>query len=215
MDSLANMSMNSKTGLPAAPSADLRARRTRKWLQDALASLMKEKPFDDIQIKEITDRAQVSRQTFYLHFHSKEELLLSRVDVVFNEFHTAMTSEIARGNANRKSFSILLFKHWERHADTLQMVIRAGQPDIFLGRLKTHMHVILTELATRIRRPVADPRAKNLVEGFLAGGAYMLLTEWVAQDTPFTGEQMGLLFYELTSRCESSMTGEMSSPRCR
>src|SRR5258706_13940097 len=110
-------------------STDLRSRRTRKWLQEALLVLMKEKSFREIQIREIADRAQVSRPAFYLHFHSKEELLLSHVDVIFDEFHAEVTREIARGthgSVNRKQFSILLFQYWERYADTLRLVIEAG-----------------------------------------------------------------------------------------
>ena len=53
-------------------SKDLRSRRTRKWLQESLLVLMKEKNFRDIQVTEIADRAEVSRPAFYLHFHSKE-----------------------------------------------------------------------------------------------------------------------------------------------
>jgi len=78
-------------------SDDLRVRRTRKWLQDALIGLMKEKSFQDIQITELTARAQVSRPAFYLHFSSKEELLLSHVDVIFDEFHAAIS--IGSGSA--------------------------------------------------------------------------------------------------------------------
>src|SRR5260221_13721609 len=104
-------------------STDLRSRRTRKWLQEALLMLMKEKSFREIQITEIADRAQVSRPAFYLHFHSKEELLLSHVDAVFEEFHTELASEVAACNIDRKKFSIILFEYCERIAKTLQMVI--------------------------------------------------------------------------------------------
>src|SRR5260370_19685711 len=86
-------------------SKDLRVRRTRKWLQDALSALMKEKPFQDIQITEITERAQVSRPTYYLHFRSKEELLLSYVDTIFEEFHAATAAELARGKNDPRKFS--------------------------------------------------------------------------------------------------------------
>src|SRR5438876_2233762 len=102
------MSINPKTSTSSTnQSNDLRARRTRKWLQDALIGLMKEKAFEDIQITELTGRAQVSRPTFYLHFRSKEELLLSHVDVIFEEFHSEVSKEIARGNIDRKRFSIM------------------------------------------------------------------------------------------------------------
>lgn len=49
---------------------DLRQRKTRKLLVEALAHLMEEKPFPDI-----CARAMVHRTTFYAHFTDKQELL--------------------------------------------------------------------------------------------------------------------------------------------
>src|SRR5438093_4497560 len=156
------MSMNTRTATASTfPSNDLRARRTRKWLQDALIGLMKEKSFQDIQITELTGRAQVSRPTFYLHFRSKEELLLSHVDVIFNEFQAEVLREIARGNIDRKRFSIMLFQYWERYAETLRMVIQAENPDILLERLKEYARVIMKEVAAKTRKPAIDPRLEE------------------------------------------------------
>ena len=47
---------------------DLRIRRTRKMLQDAFMALMAEKPFAEITVQDITERAMVNRGTFYDHF---------------------------------------------------------------------------------------------------------------------------------------------------
>src|SRR6266498_4350094 len=184
-------------------STDLRSRRTRKWLQEALLMLMKEKSFREIQITEIADRAQVSRPAFYLHFHSKEELLLSHVDVIFDEFHAEISKEIARGNIDRKRFSLMLFQYWERYAETLRMVIQAENPDILLKRLKEYVGVIMKEIAAKTRRPAIDPRLQEFIVGYVAGGAYMLLTQWISNKMPFSAEQMGLLFYDLTDPCEN------------
>jgi AcrR family transcriptional regulator len=198
------MSTNSKTATPSSnQSNDLRARRTRKWLQDALIGLMKEKSFEDIQITELTERAQVSRPAFYLHFRSKEELLLSHVDVIFDEFHAEVSREIERGNIDRKWFSIMLFQYWERYAETLRLVIQAENPDILLERLQEYVGVVIKELDAKTRKPAIDPRLQELIVGFVAGGAYMLLTQWIINKTPFSAEQMGLLFYDLTAPCEN------------
>src|SRR6266481_3778622 len=144
------MSISPRTALAASSqSQDLRARRTRKWLQAALIELMKEKAFADIQITELTARAEVSRAAFYLHFRSKEELLLSHVDVIFDEFHAEVSREIARGKGDRKRFSIMLFQYWERYAETLRLVIQAENPDILLERLKEYVGVVIRELATK------------------------------------------------------------------
>ena len=198
------MSINSKTATPSSnQSNDLRARRTRKWLQDALIGLMKEKSFEDIQITELTERAQVSRPAFYLHFRSKEELLLSHVDIIFDEFHAEVSREIERGNIDRKRFSIMLFQYWERYAETLRLVIQAENPDILLERLKEYVGVVIRELDAKTHKPANDPRLQELIVGFVAGGAYMLLTEWISNKTPFSAEQMGLLYYDLTAPCEN------------
>ena len=52
-------------------TVDLRIRRTRKMLQDAFMALMAEKPFADITVQDITERAMVNRGTFYDHFADK------------------------------------------------------------------------------------------------------------------------------------------------
>ena len=198
------MSINPKTATPSTnQSNDLRARRTRKWLQDALIGLMKEKSFEDIQITELTERAQVSRPAFYLHFRSKEELLLSHVDVIFDEFHAEVSREIALGNIDRKRFSIMLFQYWERYAETLRLVIQAENPDILLERLQEYVEIVIRELAAKRREPANDPRLQEFIVGFVAGGAYMLLTQWISNKTPYSAEQMGLLFSDLTAPCEN------------
>src|SRR5258708_19426815 len=57
-------------------SPDLRIRRTRGRLSDALVELMQEKPVDKVTVQEVLDRAGVGRSTFYLHYRDKDDLLL-------------------------------------------------------------------------------------------------------------------------------------------
>jgi AcrR family transcriptional regulator len=54
---------------------DRRVRKTHAQLHGALASLVHEKPYDDIVVKEILARADVGRSTFYSHYRDKDELL--------------------------------------------------------------------------------------------------------------------------------------------
>ena len=54
---------------------DRKSRYTRMVLQDSLIDLMKEKPINKITIKELCDRADVNRTTFYAHYSDQYELL--------------------------------------------------------------------------------------------------------------------------------------------
>ncbi|MCB5943055.1 TetR family transcriptional regulator, partial [bacterium 210820-DFI.6.52] len=44
---------------------DRRILKTRSVIKESLTALMKEKPFDKITIKDITDKANINRATFY------------------------------------------------------------------------------------------------------------------------------------------------------
>lgn len=183
-----------------APIADLRSRRTRKWLQNALLALMAEKPFREIRITEIADRAEVSRPAFYLHFRSKEELLLSHVDAVFDAFHEALSADIAEGRIDRRRFCVMLFDYWGQYAGTLRMVIQADVEHVLLDRLRDYFSAIMAELHARTGRQV-DPVLQAFRVDFAAGGAYQLLTRWIMAGMPYPPEQMGALLYELMGAC--------------
>lgn len=53
---------------------NLRVRRTQKAIRTAFFELIKENGFEHISVKDITNRAQISRNTFYLHYSDKYDL---------------------------------------------------------------------------------------------------------------------------------------------
>jgi AcrR family transcriptional regulator len=57
------------------PVIDRRIAKTRLALRDALLSLLADRGWDELNIQEICDRANVGRSTFYIHYRSKEDLL--------------------------------------------------------------------------------------------------------------------------------------------
>jgi len=54
---------------------DRRARYTRMVLKQSLLELMKERPISKISVKELCEKADVNRTTFYAHYNDIEELL--------------------------------------------------------------------------------------------------------------------------------------------
>lgn len=57
------------------PKVDRRIAKSQEAIKKAVIELMSEKNFDDITIQEISDRANVSRGTIYLHYLDKYDLL--------------------------------------------------------------------------------------------------------------------------------------------
>src|SRR6266545_4229723 len=64
---------------------DRRTQRTRQVLQQAFRDLVQDKGFAATSIREITQRANVNRGTFYLHFTDKYALTETVVREVFHQ----------------------------------------------------------------------------------------------------------------------------------
>src|SRR5574341_140916 len=64
---------------------DRRIQRTKQALREALMQLIKEKGYDSISVEEITQKANIGRATFYLHYKDKEDLLIDEFSELANE----------------------------------------------------------------------------------------------------------------------------------
>lgn len=64
--------------------ADLRKLRTQREIQQALTDLLLEKPFSKISVTDIVNRALINRNTFYLHYRDKfdliEQMMITMID---------------------------------------------------------------------------------------------------------------------------------------
>lgn len=63
-------------------------KKTKRRLLRALEELLKEKGLGSITVSEVCDRADVSRQAFYLHFHGIDDLVLwAKFDLDWNTLY--------------------------------------------------------------------------------------------------------------------------------
>ena len=62
------------------PTPDVRVRRTRKLLREALVELIEERGFDRVTVGDLAARALVSRAAFYRNYRDKYDLLEQIVD---------------------------------------------------------------------------------------------------------------------------------------
>lgn len=88
---------------------DRRILKTLEALQKAVIELMSEKNFDDITIQDISDRANVSRGTIYLHYADKFDLLDKLMETHINEMREICESgsELDYTDANLPWFEYL------------------------------------------------------------------------------------------------------------
>jgi AcrR family transcriptional regulator len=110
--------MNNKT--------DPRVRRTRRILREALVSLILEKEYTSISIKEITGRADMAYITFFRHYTSIDELLLEVLDEGLGELlgHIAALAGKTDDPANEVEGKII-FEYIKEKSDLFRILLKS------------------------------------------------------------------------------------------
>ena len=115
---------------------DRRILRTKNSLQEALKQLMEQKPYAKIKVSEIVEVANIARPTFYMHYETKDDLLFSLFDDVFDGFKVKIDSEFSEGHLNPIDLAVELFRYWDGHSATVKILLDAEIDLIILDQIR-------------------------------------------------------------------------------
>ena len=190
---------------------DLRIQRSRASMQEALATLMTEKTYEKIKVSEITDRAYVARPTFYLHFKTKDELLLSVIDEFFEQFLADFDAYLADFPENFEGLLKFILQEWAKHASIIQMIIKAGREILLLERFQQYTELAVDRI-TASERFTVDIETLQYAGDILAGSMFVLATRWVRDGMPHSAEKVSQFYYEILHiSLERLLQGEFNS----
>lgn len=82
-------------------NSDLRVIKTKKAIREAFADMICEMDYDEITIKELTERAMINRKTFYLHYETLDDLLEELQDEIVTSFISQNTSYSSMSDIKR------------------------------------------------------------------------------------------------------------------
>lgn len=125
---------------------DRRVRRTRTRLKEALLELIEERGYESITVRDLTERADVGRSTFYAHFDSKESLL-------FDGFEGWLLSlpELPEGSGPEGTvlrFSLPMLRHVRtRGRFFLAVMVEGASPGVRRKTIALLAEVIRRELS--------------------------------------------------------------------
>jgi AcrR family transcriptional regulator len=189
---------------------DRRVTRTRRLLREALFSLILEKGFDAVTIEEITQRADLGRTTFYLHYRDKEDLLMESIGELVEDLISQMSHlPPERWRLEDGSFShmpspaiTLPFQHVTKNANLYRIILRGEGSYTVSRRLRAIIvqacETMIQVLLKKEQLAALNPQAPmEIILNFLAGAWLGLVTWWLENDMPYTEEEMALMFQKL------------------
>lgn len=180
---------------------DLRQRRTREALQQALVSLIQETDFASISVAGIASRAGVARKTFYAHYQDKDALLIDFVEPHLKN----LVQGISNTNpdtllADNKPASYPAFKHIQENAALYRVMLsRRGSAGFMMYILEFMTHASYEQHEAIWKVASQSTVEPIVIAHFLAGALFNILIWWLKQDCRPPAEMMAYTFSRLAA----------------
>ena len=176
---------------------DRRVQRTRDLLKRALMNLVREKGYDAVTIQDITDRANLGRTTFYLHYQSKEELLLDH----YTDFTSAIQLEkLTRDQLLDDAPQPQMVTYLEQLNDERMIYLaftEARDSKIIMRGIRQQMTDVFTE-SLREAFPETEPSMPlPLLAQYIGGAQLALINWWTSNRTSYTAEEIAGMLHRL------------------
>jgi AcrR family transcriptional regulator len=187
------MSKNTRT---PKKKIDMRVRRTRERLGDALVELIQKKPFDTITVQDVLNRADVSRSTFYTHYRDKNDLFLSDVD----DFFEGMATVLSRRNDSSKRIAPVceLFAHVAEWRPFWAALVSSGRVHDVVELGQGHFALGIEQRLAELPRTREIPaKQRGAMASALAGALLSLLSWWVHHGLRESPAHMDELYHRL------------------
>lgn len=172
---------------------DRRILKTQDAIIKAFIELLSEKNFDDITIQNLSDRANISRGTLYLHYQDKYDLLDKLMETHINELQKLCEDA---GDMDFIDGNLIWFEYFERNYLFFSTMLASKGAPSFRNRL---LALLIEDLSNEVDTTKGKNKSlnQNIIIQFV-GSAYIGILEWwFANKMPFPprvmAEQIGML----------------------
>ena len=163
---------------------DRRIRRTQRLLKESLVELMSEKEFKDITIKDITERADLNRGTFYLHYSDTYELLLSMENDVLNDFQEMIDQYIAaEPHTDLMPVLVPVIHYIVKNEEICTILFECSASTEFLLRFKELIYKNGMHIIERLY-PKSNSTAAQYCFDFVTYGLIGIIKKWLKAGMP-------------------------------
>ena len=184
---------------------DLRVRRTRKLLQQALLEAASEKGFAHVTVRDITERAMVNRATFYRHYEDKYDLLAHYMGEL-SELIDSDEGETSPGNEPLPSLDTppsglaKLLRHIQANADFYQVMLGNQGDPAFCGQaFRNYIELGYRRmLSSQIPQSTPSRPPVDLTVNYLLNAGIGAIVWWLENDQPASPEQMAVWLYQFS-----------------
>jgi AcrR family transcriptional regulator len=174
-------------------NSDRRVRKTRDVLRKNLINLMKDKNINSITVKELCEKADINRGTFYLHYKDVFHMLEEIEKELFEEFQDMILSyEISPDKIETKPILQDIFTFIAQNSDFCMVVLCERGDMVFVKKIVS----VIYEKGYIDWSSIFKTKDKDLFDkyySFILYGAIGLIDYWVRNGLKESPEYMATL----------------------
>lgn len=158
---------------------DLRIIKSEAAIEAALLELIEEKGYANVRIVDIAKRANVNRNTIYLHYKDKEEIVFKIVSKSFEEstslidFDKIISSRASRKNVEELFINIL--NVLERQVELFRILLTDQNLSGYIARVSTFVRKMMFEV-------YKDTKENKMIVEYIIQGIYGVIKMWIIYD---------------------------------
>ena len=163
--------------------------KTKNLICLALYTLMQKQDYEEISVKDICQRAGVSRMSFYRYYGMKDDIFITYCDERFEEFYTRVSKE---KGLSMKEFTLKMFEFIDEYKRQILILYSAHRESLLLEQLNSYARYIISTLKT----DTFDEQKNNPVFAFfMAGGLFNTISYWLNMKNPLSPKEINDVLY--------------------
>jgi AcrR family transcriptional regulator len=169
---------------------DKRSKRTKAWLLETLLELIEIKDYSEISVTELTEKSGIARQTFYRNYASMDDILLSRMDEILDEYVKKVEKYLATKNDPNWDYTVTQF------IDTMQRnkaLFKALQKASLGLQTLEKLSVVNSLFHMKVQNLQELDQYQQYLVYYLAGGVYNVFNKWFENEMDIPAEILSAL----------------------
>ena len=173
--------------------------KTKGLIALSLYSLMLKRSYEEISVKDICERAGVSRMSFYRYYNKKDDVFLDYCDERFEEFYAIIAKSSKTFTSNE--FTLEIFKFIKKYYRQIKILKMANKESMLLDQLNSYTRYVISNLK---RDFFVEQKNNPVFASFVAGGLFNIIMYWVNTDMKMSPEEMNNHLYQLLKHLETN-----------
>ncbi|MDB3084071.1 TetR family transcriptional regulator [Clostridioides difficile] len=186
-------------------SSDRRTIRTKKMIRSALAELIDEKGFNNVSVTDLTQRADINRGTFYLHYVDKFDLLEKIEDEIIQEIEeeTKHLDSVNMMNIDASNeplpFMVKIFEYFRDNSVIIKSILGPKGDPTFERKIKSFIETNLFE-KQKLKNFNIDEAviSEEYFIQYILSADLGVIQHWLEKDMKESPEEMALILARMS-----------------